>query len=208
MYEESHPHYHRIPGGLVHLTDCNFTQYDERTVEVTGARLEDVPMRLKIEGAGFQGYRFVGIVGVRDPLTIEHLDEFLGYAKARVEQSNPMLTYGEDYQIHVHAYGAGAIMGEREADRSYPPTEIGIVVEAMAPDPDVARMVCRMFRKALMVAVYPGQKATTGKGAIMADEELKGMDSYKWTIYHTMEVSSGLDHSRVVVDTVDGRSAR
>jgi len=69
-------------------------------------------------------------------------------------------------------------------------------------------MVCRMFRKTLMVAVYPGQKATTGKAAIMADEELKGMDSYKWTIYHTMKVSSGLDHSRVVVDTVDGRSSR
>lgn len=208
MYEESHPHYHRIPGGLVHLTDCTFTQYDARTVEVKGAWLEEVPVRLKLEGAGFQGYRFVGIVGVRDPLTIEHLDEFLAYAKMRVVNNNPTLTFGEDYQVHVHPYGAGAIMGEREADRRHPPTELGIVVEVMALDPEVARMVCRMYRKTLMVAVYPGQKASTGKAAIMADEELKGMDSYKWTIYHTMAVTSGLEHSRVVVDTVDGRGAR
>ena len=138
----------------------------------------------------------------------KNLDEFIAYARMRVENNNPTLTYGEDYQVHVHTYGAGAIMGEREADRSCPPTEIGIVVEVMAPEPETARMVCRMFRKTLMVAVYPGQKATTGKAAIMADEELKGMDSYKWTIYHTMKVSSGLDHSRVVVNTVDGRSSR
>lgn len=204
MYEEAHPHYHRIPGGLVHLAGCTFTQYDPRTVEVKGAWLEDVPLRLKVEGAGFVGYRYLGIVGVRDPLTIKNFGAFVDYARQRVTSSYPTLTEGRDYQIHVHPYGGGAIMGDRDADWSHPPTELGIVVEVMAPDPELARTVCRMFRKTLMVSVYPGQKATTGKGAIMADEELKGMDSYQWTVYHTIEVASGMDHSRVVVEMVDG----
>lgn len=204
MYEESHPHYHRIPGGLVHLSDCTFCQYDARSVEVRGARLEEVPYRLKLEGAGFVGYRFVGIVGVRDPLTIANLEPFLDYARARVRKNRPDLEEGVDYQVHVHAYGAGTIMGEREPARQELPTEVGIVVEATARDEETARTVCRMFRKTLMVAEYPGQKATTGKAAVMADEELKGMDSYQWTVYHTMEVGSGLDHSRLELETVGG----
>lgn len=205
MYEEAHPHYHRIPGGLVHLTDCSFTQVDPRTVEVKGAWLEEVPLRLKVEGAGFVGYRYLGIVGVRDPLTIKNLDAFLDYARTRVTTSYPDLEEGKDYQVHVHAYGGGAIMGERETDRSCLPVELGIVVEVMAPDAALAKTICRMFRKTLMVSVYPGQKATTGKGAVMADEELKGMDSYRWTVYHTIKVGSPLDHSRVELETVDGR---
>lgn len=202
MYEESHPHYHRIPGGIVHLSGCTFTQYDPRTVEVRGARLEEVPLRLKVEGAGFAGYRFVGIVGVRDPLTIANLDTFIEYARNRVRKNRPDLQEGVDYQLHVHAYGAGAVMEAREAPRTAPPTEVGIVVEAVARDEAVARTVCRMFRKTLMVAEYPGQKATTGKAAVLADEELKGMDSYQWTVYHTMEVDSPLDHSRLAIETV------
>lgn len=202
MYEESHPHYHRIPGGVVHLADCTFTQYDARSVEVRGAWLEEVPLKLKLEGAGFVGYRFVGIVGVRDPLTIANLDAFVEYARNRVRKGRPDLVEDVDYQLHVHTYGAGTIMGGREASLTTPPIEIGIVVEATARDEATARTVCRMFRKTLMIAEYPGQKATTGKAAIMADEELKGMDSYQWTIYHTVEVDSPLDLSRVVMETV------
>jgi len=209
MYEESHPHRHRIPGGVVHLDDCRFEQVDPRTVEVTGSRLEPAPLRLKIEGAGFVGYRFVGIVGVRDPLTIANLDAFLGYARGRVERQFPDLVFGRDYQVHVHPYGAGTIMGERDpnaraAGERRLPDELGIVVEANAPDEDLARMICRMYRKALMVGEYPGQKATTGKAAIMADEELRGMDAYRWTIYHTLRVDDPLAHARIQLATVDG----
>lgn len=207
MYEEAHPHLHRIPGAVIHLASCKFTQVDPRSTQVTGAVLEKVPLRLKIEGAGFAGYRYVGIVGVRDPLTIQNLEQFLDYARKRVERNNPGLTWGVDYQVHVHTYGAGAIMEAREKYAGPPASEVGIVVEAVAPTDDLAKMICRMYRKTLMVAEYEGQKATTGKAAVMADEDLKGMDSYQWTIYHTLKVSSGLDHSRVEISVVEGGRA-
>lgn len=205
MYEETHPHYHRIPGGLVHLADCTFEQVNHRTVEVKGAWLETVPVTLKVEGAGFVGHRYVGIVGVRDPLTIANLDEFIEYAYARVRKNRPDLVEGSDYQLHVHPYGANTIMGARDAVLASPAREIAIVVEAISADDQVARTVCRMFRKTLMVAEYQGQKATTGKAAIMADEELRGMDAHQWTVYHTMKAGSGSDHSRVVLETIGGR---
>jgi hypothetical protein len=208
MYEEMHPHAHRIPGGIVHLDGCQFEQVDARTVRVTGSRLEEVPMRMKLEGAGFVGYRFVGVVGVRDPLTISNLDTFLAFARKRVEDRYPNLESGRDYHLHVHPYGAGAIMEQRDdPDRRLPP-EVGIVVEAIAPEEELARMICRLYRKTLMIAEYEGQKATTGKAAIMADEELRGMDAYRWTMYHTIRVESGLDHARLELMTIDARGER
>lgn len=207
MYEEAHPHLHRIPGGVVHLANCTFTQVDPRTVEVAGAVFEPRELRLKIEGAGFAGYRFVGIVGVRDPLTIENLDAFLGFADERLRTRYPQWQRGRDYEVHTHVYGVDATMRSRERRRADLPHEIGIVVEAVSKDEALAQLICRMYRKSLMVAEYPGQKATTGKAAIMADEELRGMDAYRWTIYHTMRVADPLAHSRIEVGPVGGYQA-
>ncbi len=207
MYEEAHPHLHRIPGGVVHLGQCTFTQADARTVEVRGARFEPRDLRLKIEGAGFAGYRFVGILGVRDPLTIQNLDAFMRFAEERVRTRYPHWVPGRDYEVHTHVYGVNATMKDREPLRTELPHEVGIVIEAISKDESLARLICRMHRKSLMVAEYPGQKATTGKAAIMADEELRGMDAYRWTIYHTMRVSDPMVHARIHTGTIGGGHA-
>lgn len=204
MYEEAHPHLHRIPGGVVHLSGCSFTQREARTVAVTGARFEPTELRLKIEGAGFVGYRFVGILGIRDPLTIRNLDRFMHFAEERVRTRYPQWVQGRDYEVHTHVYGVDATMKDWEPLRRDLPHEIGIVVEAVSKDESLAKLICRLHRKSLMVAEYPGQKATTGKAAIMADEELRGMDAYRWTIYHTIRVSDPMAHARVQVDTLGG----
>jgi hypothetical protein len=207
MYEEAHPHLHRVPGGVVHLEGCTFTQVDERTVEVAGAILKPVELRLKIEGAGFAGYRFVGILGIRDPLTIENLDAFLAFAEERLRSRYPQWVRDRDYELHTHFYGVNATMKSREPLRADLPHEVGVVIEAVSKDEELARLICRLYRKSLMVAEYPGQKATTGKAAIMADEELRGMDAYRWTIYHTMRVSDPMAHARIDIGTVGGNQA-
>lgn len=207
MYEEAHPHLHHIPGGLVRLEECSFTQVDERTVEVRGTTMEARKLALKIEGAGFVGYRVLGIVGVRDPLTIANMDAFLEFAKRSIIRKYPQYTWGEDYQIYTHVYGLNAMMQQREPNHAAMPHEVGIMVEAISKDEAVASLMARLYRKSLMVAEYPGQKATTGKAGILADEELRGMDSYQWTMCHTIDVDDPLAHTRIKLETVSGRSA-
>ncbi len=204
MYEEAHPHLHRVPGGVVHLSGCAFTQHDARTVAVTGARFAPNELRLKVEGAGFVGHRFVGVLGIRDPLTIQNLEAFLRFAQERLRTRYPQWVQGRDYEVYTHAYGVDATMKDREPSRRELPHEIGIVVEAVSRDEDLARLICRLYRKSLMVAEYPGQKATTGKAAIMADEELRGMDAYRWTIYHTVRVLDPMAHARVQMGILGG----
>lgn len=205
MYEEAHPHYHRIPGGVVHLDACQFTQVDERTVEVRGPTLEPVDLRLKIEGAGFVGHRVLGIVGVRDPLSIANLDAFLQFARERLVTRYPEYVEGQDYHLFTHVYGLNAVMESREPLPHELPHEVGILLEVTSKDENVASLIARLFRKTLMVAEYPGQKATTGKAAILADEELRGMNAYQWTMFHTIKVDDPMAHSRLQFETVDGR---
>jgi hypothetical protein len=206
MYEEAHPHRHHIPGGLVHLEECTFTQVDERTVEVRGTVLEPRALALKIEGAGFVGYRVLGLVGIRDPLTIANLDAFLQFARDKVVRNYPQHRPGEDYQVYTHVYGLNAMMQEREPLRRALPHEVGILVEVVSKDEALAGLMARLYRKSLMVAEYPGQKATTGKAGILADEELRGMDAYQWTICHAVRVDDPLAHARIRLETVDGRA--
>jgi hypothetical protein len=207
MYEESHPHLHHIPGGLVRLDTCTFAQVDERTVEVRGTILEPRPLALKIEGAGFVGYRVLGLVGVRDPLTIANLDTFLQFATDRVERNYPQYRRGEDYHVYTHVYGLNAMMGDRDPLRDAIPHEVGILVQVVSKDEALAGLMARLYRKSLMIAEYPGQKATTGKAGILADEELRGMNSYQWTMCHVVEVDDPLAHTRIQLETVAGRQA-
>ena len=205
MYEEAHPHLHHIPGGLVRLDRCTFTQVDERTVEVRGTTLEPRPLALKIEGAGFVGYRVLGLVGIRDPLTIASMEAFLSFAREKVERNYPQYRNGEDYSVHTHVYGLNAMMEERDPLRDQLPHEVGVVVEVTSKDEDLAVLMARLYRKSLMVAEYPGQKATTGKAGILADEELRGMDAYQWTMCHTIRVDDPLAHVRIELETLAGR---
>ena len=68
MYERSSPFYEHFLGGHVDMSQCHYEQYDERTVRVTGpSYVPAAELRVKLEGSGKVGERYVGIVGVRDP---------------------------------------------------------------------------------------------------------------------------------------------
>ena len=41
---------------------------------------------MKLEGSGKVGERFVGMVGVRDPYTIAHIDAVIGWARGQVRE--------------------------------------------------------------------------------------------------------------------------
>jgi hypothetical protein len=41
---------------------------------------------VKLEGAGRIGERYVGMVGIRDPYTIAHVDQVIGWARDKVRE--------------------------------------------------------------------------------------------------------------------------
>src|SRR3546814_17548323 len=84
------------------MTDCRYEQFDPRTTRITGPVFQPADeFRVKLEGAGNLGERYVGIAGIRDPYTIANVDKVIDWAKQQVRER-----FGEQgYELHYNVFG-------------------------------------------------------------------------------------------------------
>jgi hypothetical protein len=190
MYERSNPFFEHVAGGRLDMTECRYEQVSERTTRVTGATFQpSSPMRVKLEGAGKVGERFVGIAGIRDPYTIAHVDQVIAWARAQVEER-----FGtEGYELHYTVYGRDGVMGRHEPLRATPGHELCILVQGVAPDREMAEEVCMTGTRQMFYARLPEVKGTAGSVAFALDEVMPASPGYRWTVNHTMAVRDGLE---------------
>ena len=190
MYERSNPYYEYFLGGHIDMSQCVYEQFDERTTRVTGPRYVPAEeLRVKLEGAGKVGERYVGMVGVRDPYTISRIDEVIAWAKAAVRDR-----FGETgYQLTYTVYGRDGILGELEPLRDRPAHELCIVVQGVAPTKAMAEEVCMTGSRQMFYARLPNVKGTAGGVAFLLDEVMPASAAYRWTLNHTMRVDDPLE---------------
>ncbi len=185
MYERANPFHEHVLGGCLDMSGCVYEQHDARTCRITEARFASAAeLRVKLEGAGKVGERFVGIVGVRDPYTVAHIDDVIGWARAQVRER-----FGEGgYELHYGVYGRDGVMGELEPLRNRPAHELGILVQAVGPTREMAEEVCMIGVRQMFYARLPQVKGTAGGVAFALDEVLPASPAYCWTLNHTMRI--------------------
>lgn len=189
MYERSNPFFEHVLGGMLDMTRCRYEQYDERTTRVTGpVFVPATELRVKLEGAGKIGERYVGIVGVRDPYTIANIDRVIAWARQQVRER-----FGDSgYELHYQVFGKNGVMGDLEPVRT-PSHELGIVVYGIAPDKAMAEEVCMTGTRQMFYARLPDVKGTAGGVAFALDEVLPASPAYRWTLNHTVRVDDPLE---------------
>jgi hypothetical protein len=113
MYERSNPYFEHVAGGTLDMSECRYEQVAEKTTRITGAKFQPAAeFRVKLEGAGKVGERYVGMVGIRDPYTIAHVDEVIAWARDKVRER-----FGEKgYELYYTVYGRDGIMGRAGTD--------------------------------------------------------------------------------------------
>ena len=190
MYERSNPFYEYVAGGLLDMSECNYEQVAEKTIRVTGPRFHQAEQfRVKLEGSGKVGERYVGLVGVRDPYSVAHIDQMIDWAKAQVEER-----FGETgYELHYTVYGRDGVMGAMEPNRNRPAHEVAVLVQGIAPTKHMAEEVCLIGTRQMFYARLPEVKGTAGSVAFPLDEVMQASPAYRWTVNHTMAVPNGLD---------------
>jgi Acyclic terpene utilisation family protein AtuA len=190
MYERATPFYEHFLGGHIDMSGCLYRQYDERTVCVRGPKYVPASeLRVKLEGAGKIGERYVGIVGVRDPYTIANLDLVTAWARLQVVER-----FGErGYELHFTVYGRDAILGDREPLKAEPGHELGVVVQGIAPTKAIAEEVCMIATRQMFYARLPQVKGTAGGAAFLLDEVMPASPAYRWTVNHTMRLDDPLE---------------
>jgi hypothetical protein len=190
MYERANPFYEYFLGGHLDMSDCRYEACDERTCRITGPRyVPAAELRVKLEGAGKIGERYVGIVGVRDPYTIANIDAVTAWARAQAVER-----FGTDgYELHFTVYGRDAVLGGREPLRATPGHELAIVVQGIAPTRELAEEVCMIGTRQMFYARLPQVKGTAGGVAFILDEVMPASPAYRWTLNHTMRVADPLE---------------
>lgn len=190
MYERSNPFYEHVAGGTLDMSECSYVQVADRTTRVTGAKFAPAPeFRVKLEGAGKVGERFVGMVGIRDPYTIANVDQVIGWARAQVRER-----FGDSgYELHYTVYGRDGIMGELEPKRHQPAHELCILVQGVAPTAEMAEEVCMIGTRQMFYARLPDVKGSAGSVAFALDEVLRASPAYRWTVNHTLRCDDPLE---------------
>jgi hypothetical protein len=190
MYERANPYYEHFLGGHIDMSQCRYEQYDERTVRVTGPQYVPASeLRVKLEGSGRIGERYIGIVGVRDPYTIANIDLVTAWARQQVAER-----LGDSgYELHFTVYGRNAILDDREPLKATPVHELGIVVQGVAPEKAMAEEVCMIATRQMFYARLPQVKGTAGGVAFLLDEVMPASPAYRWTLNHTMQLDDPLE---------------
>lgn len=161
LYERSDPYSQAGPGGINDLSLCRFDQVDKRRVKVSGSRwIVDPVYKLKLEGVKHIGFRSICIVGIRDPINIACIDEFIKAAER--DTAERFHADAGKWKIYFRQYGRNAVMGKLEPKKDELPHEIGLLIEVIGDTQELADAVCMYIRGTLQHASYPGILATAG----------------------------------------------
>jgi hypothetical protein len=190
MYERSNPYEEFFVGGKLDMTHCVYEQFSERTTRVTGSRFVPAErMRVKLEGSGKVGERYVGLCGIRDPYTIANVDRVIEWARAQARER-----FGASgYELHYNVYGRDGVMGDLEPLRDKPGHELCILVQGVAPTREMAEELTMIGLRQMFYARLPDVKGTAGSVAFPLDEVLHASPAYRWTLNHTVAVDDGLE---------------
>ncbi len=190
MYERSNPHFEYVAGGMLDMSECCYEQVTERSTRVTGPRFVPSPeMRVKLEGAGRVGERYVGMAAVRDPSTIAHIDEAIDWARDHVRQR-----FGnETYQLTFNVFGRNGVMGDLEPLKHRPAHELCIVIQGVASTKEMAEAIAMTAQRQLFYARLADTKGTAGMVAFMFDEVMAASSACRWTVNHTIHVDDPLE---------------
>lgn len=191
MYERTNPYYEYVAGGCLDMSECEYEQFDEKTCRITNPKFIPIDGRVKVklEGSGFVGKRYLGMAGIRDPYTIKNIDKVIDWAKSQVAERHP----NEKYELSYRIFGKNGVMGDMEPIKETKSHELLVVVEGVADNDKLAEEVTLIGMRQIFYARLPEVKGTAGTAAFILDEVTKISDAYTWTMDHTVEVDDPLE---------------
>ncbi|KKY15300.1 putative caib baif family enzyme [Diplodia seriata] len=193
LYEKTRPDRLPGPGGILVLDGATYEQLeDEKTVRVTGAAFVPSSIyQIKLEGVKKLGYRTIFIGGIRDPILISQIDDYLDRVRQYSKGLFPDLDESEHCRLIYHVYGRNAVMGPLEPE-SLTHHELGIMGEVVAETQERSHTIANNVRTSLLHMPYDGQLATTGNFASpLSPHEQAAGGVFKFSVYHLIDLDKG-----------------
>jgi len=155
---------------------------------------------LKIEGARQVGYRSISICGIRDERLISCIDWYLEEVRRTVEEVLRPLKPNEDYNLMFRVYGKNGVLGEAEPVKQTKSHELGLVIDVIAQDEEVADGVCQTVNLNTLFLNYPGRQSTAGNVACpFSPTEHRLGPTYAYNIWHSLELDDPCEPFKIEV---------
>jgi hypothetical protein len=203
LYENASPYHLYEPSGMLDTTNSQFDAgEDSRSVLVRGSRfIPSDAITIKIEGATFVGYQSLTIAGIRDPVILEQLDDFLARGRESIEQRLESKGYTADtYLLNFRIYGHSATLGKLEPERERMGHEIGLVIEATATTQEIASEIVADARYILLhQPVQNWRGFTTNLALPYAPATLNRGPVYEFALNHLLRPENAMDLFRIEV---------
>ncbi len=196
LYENPNPYYIHEPSGVLDTTACQYEQYDERIVKVTGSHfVHSEKYTVKLEGVEKVGYRSIFIGGIRDPILISQIDSYLDIIREKVgEEAEGMGINEREYSLRFRIYGKNAVMGHLEPIRSIQSHEICLIIDVTGATQDISNALIAKARNYALHSDFPGRLTVAGNLAIpFSPSDIELGVAFKFNIWHVMEIDDPLE---------------
>jgi hypothetical protein len=206
LYETGDPFQLKEPGGTLDLTDARYEALSERRVAVSGSRFRVDPYTVRLEGATLVGYQAMSIGGIRDPVLLARLDNWLDDVRSRVRR-NVASMYGwamdADYQLTFRCYGRDGVLGAGEPLRSQIGHEVGLMLTVLAYDQDRATTVARYATQAALHQGIPEWQGSVSNLAFpMVPHVVPLGPAYRFVLNHVLELDDPMEIFDLQLETV------
>lgn len=144
FYETSDPFRLAEPGGTLLTADAEYHAVSDRAVRVTGSRFEEAPQyTVKLEAATFIGYRTVVFAGIRDPLVVDRIDDFIATTKAVIQRkvTDSLGLAADQYAWRWSIYGKNGTLGQLEPVARVEGHEIALLIDIVAATQEEASAI-------------------------------------------------------------------
>ena len=197
LYENADPFLLVEPGGTMDSSAAVYEAVSDRAVRVTNSKYTPASRyTVRLEAATLRGYRTVVVAGVRDPLLLAQIDEYIAGATDRVTQKvrDSLGLEVASYRLRYLVYGRDAAMGPLEPAPAVQGHEIGLVIDVVAADQQTASAIASIaWHTTLHHPVKEYHGLISSLAFPFSPPALDAGPVYEFAINHVLELDDPLE---------------
>jgi hypothetical protein len=192
LYENTDPFHLYEPSGMLDASEAVYEPHGERGVKVSGSKyIHSNTYTIKLEGVRRVGYKKISIAGIRDPIILKQLPNYIQEAAASIRRKvKESVGLAEDqYLLNYRVYGESAVLGELEPNKGKIGHEVGLFFEVIAETPELSSAVMAIASHTILhhpVKEYSGFISNTAYPFSPPSADMGA--TYEFAINHIVEV--------------------
>lgn len=200
LYENSNPFELIEPGGVLNVESAKYVAVNERSVVVTGARWDQLPYTMKLEGASGGEFQTLMLIGIDDPVVLSDLNEF-EHGMLVALRGWIGMTIGADagkYDISLRLYGWNAVSGRAVPAGSPAPREVGVMLVVTASSQEMATRIAKTCNPLFFHFPLRRGMELPSYAYPFSPAELERGQVYTFRLNHVVQLDDPLELTRMV----------